>query len=230
VRADRARITFAPGVQVRLVLLALFAGGVVAIQVRVFGVALDALGNEVAVRHRMADDHDLEAFLLQESGEVAGGLALACAGAGRAGREDGLRARDHRPRGPEQFEIGAAGERPTGGVHDVLVGDVAVGEDDQIGVLVGDHALQLGLGKDRDAGRIELAGELGRVVAAGDARDLGRRSEGHDLVVGIVTVSRVEVVEVAPCGSHDDDASSCHGLRPFGKAAPSAMPGCEPWG
>ena len=76
------------------------------------------------------------------------------------------------------------------------------------------------LGDDRDARRIEGTGELGRVAAVGDARDL-RRGEGDDLDVGIVSVDDVEVMEVAPRGAHDDDSPAVHrGLLSACRATP----------
>jgi hypothetical protein len=65
------------------------------------------------------------------------------------------------------------------------------------------------VGQDRDPLRIQIAGELGRVDATVDVRDL-RRREGDDLGLAVTTVDEVEVVEVAPCGAGDEHAGSGH--------------------
>jgi len=65
-------------------------------------------------------------------------------------------------------------------VHDLLVRDVAVGEDDGVHVVLGDERLQLGLRANGDASRVSLARELGRVPPVGDPWDL-RRGEGDHL-------------------------------------------------
>lgn len=87
--------------------------------------------------------------------------------------------------------------------------DVAVGEDDRLRPLVTDEPLELRLGHDRDALRIEGPRQLGRIGAAGDARDL-RRREGHHVARGIVAVDDVEVMEVPPRGTHDHDSRAIH--------------------
>ena len=137
-------------------------------------------------------------------GHLAGGLALARAGPDGADGDDGLAALDHRVAGAEEDEVGAGGQDLGGLVHDVLVGDVAVGEMDVVDLVGGDELVELGLGVDRDALGIELAGQGRGILAAFDVRDLGG-GEGDDLVVGIVAEEGVEVVEVAPGGAHDDD-------------------------
>ncbi len=95
-------------------------------------------------------------------------------------------------------------------VHDVLVGHVAVGEDDPVDLLGREDPVELVLRDDRDARRVERTGELRRVATPGDAGDLGRR-EGDDLDARVVAVDDVEVVEVAPGGPHDHDLRAVHG-------------------
>ena len=84
---------------------------------------------------------------------------------------------------------------------------VAVGKYDQVDRSVAHDLLELRFGPDRDAGRVERAGELGRISPLGDSGDLGRR-EGDHLERGIVAVDDVEVVEVAPGSAHDQDAGA----------------------
>ena len=52
---------------------------------------------------------------------------------------------------PHQPVVGAGGQDARADVHHVLVRDVGVGEDDLVGLLAGDHVLELLLGDDRDA-------------------------------------------------------------------------------
>ena len=106
--------------------------------------------------------------------------------------------------GPRRTKLAPAAMDLGGLVHDVGVGEVAVGEMDVVDLVVGDELVELGLGLDRDALGIELAGQDRGILAALDVRDL-RRREGDDPVVGVVTEVGVEVVEVAPGGAHDDD-------------------------
>jgi hypothetical protein len=98
-------------------------------------------------------------------------------------------------------------------VHHVLVGHVRVREDHLVDLALPHDSLQLGLGHDRDPVGVAVAGELGRVDAAVDVRNLGRR-EPHHLVLVAAAVDEVEVVEVAPCGADDEHASSGHDPEP----------------
>jgi hypothetical protein len=92
-------------------------------------------------------------------------------------------------------------------MHDVLVGDVRVGEDDFVDHVPFDQVSELGFGMDRNSGGIEVTGERCRVDPALDVGNL-RRREGDDLVFGPAAVDDVEVVEVPPRGPGDQDASS----------------------
>jgi hypothetical protein len=94
-------------------------------------------------------------------------------------------------------------------VHDVLVGDVGVREDDLVDVVLRDHRLELVLGDDRDPVRVAVAGQGGRVEPALDVRDL-RGRERNNLVIGAVAVDEVEVVEVPARGSCNDYPSPAH--------------------
>ena len=64
--------------------------------------------------------------------------------------------------GPRRTKLAPAAMDLGGLVHDVLVGDVAVGEDDLVDLVVGDELVELGLGVDGDALGVELAGQLRR--------------------------------------------------------------------
>ncbi len=94
-------------------------------------------------------------------------------------------------------------------MHDVLVRDVRVGEDDVVDPSRWTtSSASLLLLDDRDAVGIERAGERRRIPPAGDAGDLGRR-ERDDLGARVVAVDGVEVVEVTARRAHDHDAASC---------------------
>ena len=138
-----------------------------------------------------------------------GGLALAASGSHCADGDDGLRGLDLGVLGPEEGEGGAGGVHEGAEAHDVLVGDVGVGEHALVDLELLDELGEVGLGVDRDSLRVELAGEGGRVLAVVDVGDL-RRGEGHDVVVLVVAEEGVEVVEVAPRGSDDDDVALGH--------------------
>ena len=75
--------------------------------------------------------------------------------------------------------------------------------------VLGDDLLELRLGPDRDAHRIPVPGQLVRVDAPLDVRDLGGR-ERDDLVRVRVAEEDVEVVEVAAGGADDDHARRFH--------------------
>jgi hypothetical protein len=89
-------------------------------------------------------------------------------------------------------------------VHHVLVRHVRVGEHDLVYVEVRDQPAQVFLGVDGDAIWIGGPCKLGRVATSLDAGDLSGRERDH-LYLRIVAVGDVEVVEVAPCGAHDQD-------------------------
>ncbi len=159
----------------------------------------------------MTDRHDPLAGLAQHRLHLAAGLALARPGAHRADGDHRLRALDHGVVGPEQTEVGPQGVGERRAVHDVLVGHVAVGEHDLLDAVLLHELRHLGLVAGRDAVGVQPAGQLGGVLAVLDVRDLGR-GERHDLVLLVVAEVGVEVVEVAPRSSHDED------FRAFGHA------------
>jgi len=64
-------------------------------------------------------------------------------------------------------------------------------------------------GEDRDALRVELAGQRRRIQSIVDVRNLVG-GERDDVVPGIGAIDDVEVVEVAPGGAHDDRADAFH--------------------
>ena len=134
---------------------------------------------EVAVRHRMPDEDDVEARVAQDPADAAAGLALPAARPDGADGDDRLRALEHRPLRAEQPEVRAGGEHRRGLVHHLGVREIRVREHDLVDALRADQGGELLLGVDRDPVRVERPGERRRVAAVGDARDL-RGGEGDD--------------------------------------------------
>ena len=152
----------------------------------------------------MADGGHPAALGLEDVGHPAGGLALAAAGADGADRDHRLGALDHGVFGSEQDEGGSGGLDLAGLVHDVFVGYVAVGEIDLGHVELADEGVELLLGINGDAVRIELAGQDGRILAALNVGNLGCRKRDH-LEIRVVPEVGVEIVEIPSGGAHDDD-------------------------
>src|SRR4029450_9383787 len=198
---------------VGLVLLALLDRGIEAVEAPERRVALHPLCLEVPVRHRMPNRHDALPGALERLGDRARRLALARTRPHGADGDDRNGGRQHRLARAEQHEVGAGRERLAGLVHHVLVAHVRVAEDDVVDALVLDQLRELALVVDRDPVRVALAGEAGWIPPIVDERDLCR-GEGDDLVAAVAAVSDVEVVEVAPGGSPDEDTTR-HGRGPF---------------
>jgi hypothetical protein len=190
---------------VRLVFLALLDGAAGRVEVADRDEALDRLALEVAIGHRVADRRRRQPVRLQEPRQPSRGLGLARAGAHGADRDDRHLGRDHRPPRAEKREIGARGDGDGGLVHDMGVLDIAVGEHHLVDPVLPADAGEIVLRQDRNAVRVAAAGERGRIGPAGDARDLGG-GERHHLEGRIVAKRDIEVMEVAPGGTHDDDS------------------------
>ena len=95
--------------QVRFVLFALFDCAVVPIEVFERLKTLNALGNQIAVRHRVANHHSLDAVLLQDFRNATSCLTFARAGSRGANRNDRLFAAQHGLLRPQQAERGPGG-------------------------------------------------------------------------------------------------------------------------
>jgi len=89
--------------------------------------------------------------------------------------------------------------------YHVLVGDVGIGEDDEVYLVLDDQLLEVVFGEDWDAVGILRSGELRRVLPARDVGDLSSGESDH-LVRGVVAVQDVEVVKVPPGGTENNDA------------------------
>ena len=159
----------------------------------------------------MAHDGDAPAALAKDARHTPADGALAAAGAHGADGDHRLGRAQHGSPGREQGEVGARGQRPAREMHHLLVADVAVGEHHLVNAALADDPLEIFFGLDRDAMRIARAREPRRVAAPRDAGNL-RRRERHDLDAGVVSIDRVEIVEVAAGRSEDHDAGwrACH--------------------
>jgi hypothetical protein len=98
------------------------------------------------------------------------------------------------------------------------VGDVAVGEDDEVDGLIADQAFEVVLGENGNAGGIARAGKRGRIGSAFDVGNLGGGERDH-IEGRVVAVADVEVVEVAARGSQDQGARGSHDDLRFGRCA-----------
>ena len=187
-----------------LVLLSLLDGGVRAVDVLEAGEALHAHRLEVAVRHRMAHEPDAVAGGGEEGADATARRALPAPGSHGRDRDDGLRGLEHRRVRAEEREVRTRGEHLRGPVHDVLVAQIRVGQDDRVDALLPNDLAELRLRPDRDARRVEPSGERRRVRPPVDPGDL-RRGEGHDPHRVVFSEHGVEVVEVSSPGPHDHD-------------------------
>ena len=84
-------------------------------------------------------------------------------------------------------------------MHEVLVRNIAVGKHDRVDLVFGDQFLQIFFFEDRNALRIQAAGKLRRITAAGNVGNLSG-SECDYFVVGIITKLDIKVMEVSACG------------------------------
>ena len=88
-------------------------------------------------------------------------------------------------------------------MHDILVGHIRIREDHLFHAVFFDQLWEVAFGVDGDALRVERSGQLGGIQATFDVRDLGG-CESHDLVFLVPAEERIEVMEVAACGAHDE--------------------------
>ena len=116
-----------------LVLLALLDRRVRGVDLLERREALHAHRLEVAVRHRMPDERDLQAGVEQDAADLAARLALAAAGADGADRDHGLRrSRASSRSGPSRRKSAPAARTIDALCITVLVREVGVGEDDLV--------------------------------------------------------------------------------------------------
>ena len=145
----------------RLVLFALFDRALVPVEIFHHGKALHGLRRQIAIGHGMADHHRLPSQLMKPVGHQSRDRTLAASGAHRANGNHRQVRRNLRVLGAEQPEIGAGGSRARSQVHQVLVRDVAVGEDHDVDPVVRDQLLHVLLFEDGNAFGIEASREHG---------------------------------------------------------------------
>lgn len=134
----------------RLVLLTLLQRDAGRVEIGERREPLNALGAEVAVRHRMPYRTHASSTSAENVDDTPAHRALAAARSHRAHGDHRLRRGEHRATRAEKLEIGAGGEHAAREVHHVLVRDVAVGEDHAVHALVAHETLEILFSHDRD--------------------------------------------------------------------------------
>jgi hypothetical protein len=89
------------------------------------------------------------------------------------------------------------------------VSHIAVSENDLVDRFLTDQSGQVLFGVDRDALGIKSASQFWRVIAPLDVGDL-RGSESDHFVIWVLPEINVEVVEITPCGAHDQRSNGRH--------------------
>ena len=204
----------------RFVLFALFDGALLQVEIVQRGEALDGLLGKVSIGHGMANDNRLATKFAELGGDQARDGTLPASGADGAHGDDGHGRFDLSVLGSEQPEIGAGGNHARGKVHQVRIGDIAVGEHHSIDIFFGDDLLQIFFLKDGNAFWIEASGEFGWVVTARNIGDLSS-GEGHHVIVKILAEYNIKVVKVAACGSKDKN--SFHSIPQYAITAHHAL-------
>ena len=192
--------------KMRLVLLPLFDRALRGIQIPEALEPLHGLALEMAIGHRMADGDHAKAALLEPSREPASNLRLSNTRSHRRDCDDGDARLQHGALWPKQGEIGAGRQRDRSLVHDLGVLDIAVGKDHLVDRLSRADLGQVAFVEYGNAVGIAGPGQRDGIAPIGDPRDL-RRRERHDFARRIVTIDHIEIVEVAACRTHDDDAT-----------------------
>ncbi len=87
-------------------------------------------------------------------------------------------------------------------MHQRGIGDIAIGEDDNIDPVLANDFFHLVFIEDGNAVGIKIAGQLHRITTPGDVRNLVS-GEGYDEEFRIVSENYIEVVEVSSSSSQD---------------------------
>ena len=85
--------------------------------------------------------------------------------------------------GSQKPEIGVRSHRSGSQMHQVLVGNVAVGKHHSVNLVFGDQIFQIVLFENRNAFGIQRSGKFRRITATGNVRNLSG-SECDYVVVG----------------------------------------------
>src|SRR5208282_501580 len=81
-------------------------------------------------------------------------------------------------------------------MHEVLVGDIAVGKDHRLNLVFGDQFFEILLFEDGNALGIKMTGKFRRITAAGYVGNLSG-GEGYYVIIRIISEPDVEIVEVS---------------------------------
>src|SRR4249919_2560220 len=90
-------------------------------------------------------------------------------------------------------------------MHEVYVGDVAIGKDHLVNGLFEDQLFEFLLRVDGNAVRVKGAAQRCRITTVLDSRDLSG-GERHDFVFGIVTEADIESMKISASRAHNHDA------------------------
>src|SRR5208282_575204 len=183
-------------------------GALLQIEVLHGGEPLDSLRRKIAVRHGVSNDHRPLALPAQLCRDQSRNRALAASRSHRTHGNDGDRGFELRVLGSQKPEIGVCSHRTGAEMHEVLVGNIAIGKHYRINRVFSDQVFQIFLFEDRNALRIQAAGQFRRITTAGNVGNLSG-SERNYLVVGIITKYDVEIVEVPAGGTQNQN--SLHG-------------------
>ena len=87
--------------------------------------------------------------------------------------------------GSQKPEIDVRSYRTGSEVHQVLVGNIAIGKHHRVNLVFGDQLFHIFLFEDRNPFRIQASGKFRRITAAGNVGNLSGRECDH-LVVEII--------------------------------------------
>ncbi len=165
---------------------------------------LDRLLRQVAVWHGMTDHGDPHAGLSKPPRRRARERTFPRPRPHGADGDHRFGGAQHRRVWSQQIEVRPGRERPRGQVHDLLVRDVAVGEDDVIDRMGVDDRFQLSFRDDGNAVRIQGPRYLRGVPPSGDIGNLGG-GKGDHAAARVIAIDHVEIMEIAAGRTHDHD-------------------------
>src|SRR5208282_4126487 len=90
-------------------------------------------------------------------------------------------------------------------MHEVLVGNIAVGKDHCVNFVFGDQLFEILLFEDGNTFGIEMSGKFRRITASGDVGNLSG-GEGDYVIIRIVAKPNVEIVEVSAGGTKNQNS------------------------
>src|SRR3989304_247706 len=151
----------------------------------------------------MPHNHNSQTFALQALGDLPRSLTLPRARTDSAHGYHWNRRLQHSGFWTHQAEIGAARQNQRSFMHDVLMRDVTVGENNFIHAKLTDELRQLFFRKNQNALRIICTCKLRRVDSALNSWYL-RHRERHNAVVTIASEVHVIVVEIPACSAHNN--------------------------